>query len=173
VGVVRPRGAHERRGVPQHAVGRGNFARQTLKLDQFARAENRLELFGFGAGGAAKDRDLFVFLRVSDANVEEEPVELRFGQRVRALLLDRVLRREDEERLGRAPSSRRSRSRCAPASPRERGLSPRRCAIDLVASTMLAKIGPRTYRKLRAPVAESSSRISVPVMSLGTRSGVN
>ena len=41
------------------------------------------------------------------------------------------------------------------------------------ASTMFAKIGPRTKRKLRAPVAVSSSRISVPVMSLGTRSGVN
>src|SRR6476659_1173581 len=41
------------------------------------------------------------------------------------------------------------------------------------AKTMLANTGPCTKRKLRAPLAESSSRISVPVMSLGTRSGVN
>src|SRR4029079_13505582 len=41
------------------------------------------------------------------------------------------------------------------------------------AKTMLANTGPCTKRKLRAPLAASSSRISVPVMSLGTRSGVN
>ena len=41
------------------------------------------------------------------------------------------------------------------------------------ASTMLAKIGPRTKRKFRCPVAVSWSMISVPVMSLGIRSGVN
>jgi hypothetical protein len=34
---------------------------------------------------------------------------------------------------------------------------------------MFAKTGPRTKRKLRLPVAVSSSRISVPVMSLRGR----
>ena len=38
--------------------------------------------------------------RVADADLEHEPVELRLGQRIRAFLLDRVLRREHEERLG-------------------------------------------------------------------------
>ena len=38
---------------------------------------------------------------------------------------------------------------------------------------MFAKTGPRTKRKLRLPVAGSWSMISVPVMSLGIRSGVN
>ncbi len=38
---------------------------------------------------------------------------------------------------------------------------------------MLAKMGPWTNRKLRFPVLVSSSMISVPVMSLGMRSGVN
>ena len=41
------------------------------------------------------------------------------------------------------------------------------------ASTMLAKTGPRMKRKLRLPLAGSWSMISVPVMSLGIRSGVN
>src|SRR5690606_9733168 len=50
-----------------------------------------------------------------------------------------------------------------------------RGGVRLISSarTMFAKIGPFTNRKRRAPVAASSSRISVPVMSLGTRSGVN
>ena len=44
--------------------------------------------------------------RVADLDLQHEAVELRLGQRVGALLLDRVLRREDEERLGRAGASR-------------------------------------------------------------------
>ena len=48
---------------------------------------------------AAHDLLLFVARRVADAELEHEAVDLRFGQRIRALLLDRVLRREDEERL--------------------------------------------------------------------------
>ena len=39
-------------------------------------------------------------LRIADLDHQHEAVELRFGQRVGALLLDRVLRRHDEERLG-------------------------------------------------------------------------
>jgi len=38
---------------------------------------------------------------------------------------------------------------------------------------MLQKIGPLMNLKTRLPVPMSSSRISVPVMSLGMRSGVN
>ena len=41
------------------------------------------------------------------------------------------------------------------------------------ASTTCAKIGPRTKRNDRLPVARSSSTSSVPVMSPGIRSGVN
>ena len=38
--------------------------------------------------------------RDSPARLEEEAVELRFGERERTLVLDRVLRGEDEERSG-------------------------------------------------------------------------
>src|SRR5256885_10765842 len=37
--------------------------------------------------------------RMLDDDVEHEAIELSFGQGIRALELDRVLRREDEERL--------------------------------------------------------------------------
>ena len=40
-----------------------------------------------------------IFREVVHDDVEHEPVELRFGQRIRAFELDRVLRREDVERL--------------------------------------------------------------------------
>src|SRR5207245_2172773 len=38
-------------------------------------------------------------LGIADDGLEEEPVELRLGQRIRALVLHRVLRRDDEERM--------------------------------------------------------------------------
>ncbi len=41
------------------------------------------------------------------------------------------------------------------------------------ARTILAKTGPFTNRNSRRPVVRSSSITSVPVMSVGMRSGVN
>ena len=42
---------------------------------------------------------LLVAAGIADPHLQHEPVELRLGQRVGALVLDRVLRREHEERL--------------------------------------------------------------------------
>ena len=52
------------------------------------------------AGGAQQDLALLLAGRVADPDVEHEAVALGLGQRVGALLLDRILGREDEERLG-------------------------------------------------------------------------
>ena len=46
------------------------------------------------------DPGLVVRVRVAERRAYEEAVELRLGQREGALVLDRVLRRDDEERLG-------------------------------------------------------------------------
>ena len=50
-------------------------------------------------GRQADDLEFFIFAGIADVDVEHEPIELRFGQRIGAFLLDRVLRRQDEERL--------------------------------------------------------------------------
>ena len=47
---------------------------------------------------ALDDGHLFVGAGVADRNIEHEPVELGFGQRVRSLLFDRVLGGDHEER---------------------------------------------------------------------------
>ena len=39
-------------------------------------------------------------VRVTDDDLEHEAVDLRFGQRIGAFLLERVLRGHDEERIG-------------------------------------------------------------------------
>ena len=46
------------------------------------------------------DPELFFLLGIIDEDVEHEAVELRFGQRIGAFLLDRVLRGQHEERIG-------------------------------------------------------------------------
>ena len=47
-----------------------------------------------------EDDDLLERLRVAEADAQHEPVELGLGQGERALVLDRVLGRDDEERVG-------------------------------------------------------------------------
>ena len=70
------------------------------------------------AGRRARDLDLLVFRRVVELDQEHEPVELRFGQRIRAFLLDRVLRRQHEERRLELERLADDRDAAAPASPR-------------------------------------------------------
>jgi hypothetical protein len=50
-------------------------------------------------GGAVEDRVQLFALGETHVQLEEEAVELRLGQRIRALALQRVLRGEHEERL--------------------------------------------------------------------------
>jgi len=49
---------------------------------------------------APGDLAFLVGARVLDVDLEQEPIELRLGQRVGPLLLDRVSRREDLKRVG-------------------------------------------------------------------------
>ena len=110
---------------------------------------------------------------VGDEHLEEEAVELRLGQRVGALHLDRVLRREDDERVRAAGAS-------CPAT-----VTPPSCiassSADWVfgvarlissARTRCAKTGPAGSGS-GGRVSGSSTTTFVPVMSAGIRSGVN
>ena len=71
-----------------------------LHLHQLGAPENRLD------GVLLISRRLFdyplFFLarRVPNGDLQHEAIELRLGQRISAFLLDRVLRRQNEERLG-------------------------------------------------------------------------
>ena len=39
-------------------------------------------------------------IRIADDHLQHEAIDLRFGQRISAFLFDRVLRRENQERIG-------------------------------------------------------------------------
>ena len=66
--------------------------------DPLARNQRR-DLFQVDARGQAVDPPLLVRRRVVDEDLEQEPVELGLGQGIRALLLDRILGRQHEERV--------------------------------------------------------------------------
>ena len=90
-----------------------------------------------------EDALLLVEARIIDLDVEHEAVELGLGQRIGAFLLDRVLRGDDEERIGQVVGLLAGGDLRVPASPASRAA----CVLGGVrlissARTMLAKIGP-------------------------------
>ena len=48
----------------------------------------------------ADEVEFFLFRRVIDQDFKHEPVELRLGERIGPFLLDGILRRQHEERVG-------------------------------------------------------------------------
>src|SRR6266508_2628184 len=105
-------------------------------------------IVGSPRASTLQDLDLLLPRRIADVNFEEEPVHLRLREGVRAFVLDRVLRRHDEERAveaerlalqGRLPLLHRL---------EERGLRLRRCAVDLVRKEDVREQGPAAQDEL-------------------------
>ena len=87
--------------------------------------------------------------RVRHVDLEQEPVALRLGQRVDALGLDRVLGRDDDERLRhRVGPCRRSRPASPPSAPASRPAPWPGARLISSASTKLTKTGPSSTSKL-------------------------
>ena len=87
-----------------------------------------------------------------DLQLEEEPIELRLGKRIRAFHLDRILRRHDEERL--LERIRRLADRHADVLHRlqQRRLRFRRRTVDLVGQHDVGEDRPRLELEERAAV---------------------
>src|SRR4051812_17211980 len=94
-----------------------------------------------GAQRALDDRDLVAVLGVADDELEHEAVDLRLGQRVGALGLDRVLRRQHEERLGDLVGLVPDRDLALLHHLEQRRLHLRRGAVDLVGEQEVAEHG--------------------------------
>ncbi len=94
------RSEHEAHGIILHVRCDGDFAHEFHEFHERVAVEDFVDL-GFRAGGGAVD-DFFQVrcARIADENLEEETVELRFGQWIRAFLINRVLRGHDEEGFG-------------------------------------------------------------------------
>ena len=118
----------------------------------------------------AEDRELVLGARVAERRPQEEAVELRLREREGALVLERVLGREHEERLGQA--ARHAVDGDLPLRHRleQRRLRLRHRAVDLVDEHDVREHRPRPELELaRALVVDAES----PVTSVGCRSGVH
>ena len=78
-------------GIDVHALHRGLQCEQLRQLDHALHVDRLLER-------ALRDRVLVLDRGIVDQHLEHEAVDLRLGQRIGALGLDRVLRRHDQER---------------------------------------------------------------------------
>ncbi len=116
-----------------HHVIRGRHAaHQLLELEDPLRRQHAHELGPVIARLLADDLLLLGLARVVDVDLEHEAIELRLGQRIGALLLDRVLGGEHEERQRQLVRGAAGRHAVLLHRLQERGLRLGRRAVDLV-----------------------------------------
>ena len=101
-----------------------------------------------GAGLLLHDGDLVLDLRVVDGELEEEAVELRLGERVGALGLDRVLRRQHQERARHLVGGAADRDLALLHHLEQRGLDLGRRAVDLVGQQEVGEDRPELGAEL-------------------------
>jgi len=140
--AVRMRRQHQPDRVILHVRRDHHALDQLLPGDDALAGEHRLNLRLVAGRRAVEDCLQLVAVGVTDEQLEEEAVELRLGQRIRAFLLDRVLRGEHEEwllqRVLRAAGS----NRVLLHRFEQRGLRLRRGAVDLVGEDHLPEQRP-------------------------------
>ena len=89
---------HEAHGVLHHVIGYGHPAHQLLKGLNFVGVQDLTDRGLVVGRGVLDDLQLGLVARVAQLDVEHEAVQLGFGQRVGAFLLDGVLGGQHEER---------------------------------------------------------------------------
>ena len=93
------RGAREGHDVAADRMLERDARHQVLQVSDRGDALERIRRQPALRGGGREDALLLLLVGVAQTDAEQEPVELRLGQRIRAFQLDRVLRGEHEERL--------------------------------------------------------------------------
>jgi hypothetical protein len=154
-------------------VGHRHPPDDRLELDDAVAVEESAEVRAVLARGLLHDLHFVGRGRVLHQRHEHEAVELRLGQRVGALLLDRVLRREHEERLGQVVGRLAAGDAVLLHRLEQGGLRLGRGAVDLVGQHHVGEQRALDEAERPLPVVWSSSSTAVPVMSEGMRSGVN
>ena len=103
----------------------------------------------------ARDEDLLEHraLDAGDVDLEHEPIELRFGQRIRAFELDRILRRQHEERIGQRPRLAERRHPMLLHRLEQRRLGLGRRAVDLVGQQQVGEDRAGVEHELLAALA--------------------
>src|SRR5512141_1515228 len=87
IGLGRTCGTREPRSKSERSVGGRDVANEPLKRARFFAIDHRSQRLEIRPGCRPQDSNFSVFVRIADANVEEESIELRFGKRMRSFLL--------------------------------------------------------------------------------------
>src|SRR5206468_1133257 len=93
------RGHHQHEAIPADFCSDRYLPGELRHLEYALAAQNGLSPRRAGLGRAVENRFQLADLRIFHQQLAKEPVELGFRERIRALHLQRVLRRHDEERL--------------------------------------------------------------------------
>ena len=102
-------------------------------------------------GGALKDGVKFVGAGEADFELEEKAVELRFGQRIRSFLVNRILGRHDEKRLDELSQFATRGDLVFLHRFQQSGLGLRRCPVDFVRQNEVRKNRPSLKLELSPP----------------------
>src|SRR5205809_375990 len=120
-------GHHDRRGEVAHVRGDRNLADQLAEGEHRGTSQHPAHRGRPRLRRAIDDRVQLVDGRIADAELEEEAIQLRLRQRVRAFHLTRVLGRQDEERSRERPGTPSSRTWPPANSPVRTWLMTSRC----------------------------------------------
>src|SRR5664280_1133359 len=150
-----PRAPDDREHVIHELAGHGDALGRGLRGSQLLERERRRERRQDTVGAAREEKAPLVLRRgIAERDAHEEAVELRLGERVRAEILHRVLRREDEERLGQRPGDAVGGDGPLAHRLQERRLRLRRRAVDLVGQEHRREHGARVKLELLRPHVE-------------------
>src|SRR5215471_8193912 len=97
--AARPARARELHRITRNFFGHGHLPDEPLEFENFLPADRLFKLNLPKRGRLVHDLDFFILRQVINDDVEHEPVELGFGQRIRSFQFDGVLSGEHVERL--------------------------------------------------------------------------
>jgi hypothetical protein len=138
----RPRGVDQPNRVTRDLLGHDHLAYELLVLEDLRAAQHPVRHRRPRAGSLGHHLHFVVLAQIGDDDVEHEAIELRFRQRVGPFELDRILRREHEERTLERIGSSRSGDVIFLHCLQQRRLSLRRRPVDLVGQENLREDRP-------------------------------
>ena len=140
--AARPRAVGQPHRVAHHFLGDQHLPHVILDLQDVGAAQHARRLRPPGARRIRHHLHFIVFREIGHDDVEQEAIELRFGQRIGAFELDRVLRGQHEERPLELIGPARGGDVILLHRLEQRGLRLRRRAVDLVGEDDLREDRP-------------------------------
>ena len=139
---------HDVDHVVLHAIIHVDVTHHVARLHDLFDAGDRFDLRRHRAGRAIDDLPLFLPGRVADLHHHEKAIHLRFRQRIRAFLLDRILRGEDDERVRQRVAAVADRDLALLHGLEQRALHLGGGAVDLVRQHQVREDGAELRREL-------------------------